>query len=128
MFLCNVAPFYQCLIIMVFDEQTDSYVPDFYVLLTSKTDQIYSQELHWIEMTVGRKISRSTITCDFVIALQNVILSTFPGVIINGCLFHWKQAIRHKIIDLKFKENICERMMWENSLEVLAIINPSEIK
>ena len=114
---------------MVFDKQTDSYVPVFYVLLTSKTKQIYSQALCWIEMTVGRKISPSTIIiCDFKIALQNAISSTFPGVIINRCLFHWKQAIRCKIIDLKFKENVCERMMWENSLEVLTIINPSEIK
>ena len=39
-------PFYQCLILMVFDEQTDCYVPVFYVLLTSKTEQIYSQALH----------------------------------------------------------------------------------
>ena len=29
-------PFYQCLIVMVFDNQTDEYVPVFYILLTSK--------------------------------------------------------------------------------------------
>ena len=85
---------------MGFGEQTDSYVTVFYVLLTSKTEKIYSQALHWIEMTVGRKISPSTITCDFEIALQNAILSTFPRVIINRCLFHWTQAIRCKIIEL----------------------------
>ena len=46
----------------------------------------------------------------------------------NGCLFHWKQAIRRKIIELNFNEDVCERMMWKDSLEVLTIINPSEIK
>ena len=112
---------------MVFDEQTDCYVPVFHVLLTSKTQQIYTQALRWVEITVRQKISPSTITYDFEIALQNAILNTFPSVVINGCLFHWKQAIRRKIIDLNFKESVCERLMWENTLEVLTVVNPSEI-
>ena len=78
---------------MVFDEQTDAYVPIFYVLMTSKTQQVYSHALCWLEAMIDRKISPSTITCDFEIALQNAISTQFPGVAINGCLFHWKQAI-----------------------------------
>ena len=97
----------------------------FYVLLTSKTQQIYSHAFKWIEATIDQKIS---ITCDFEIALQNAISKNVPGVVINGCLFHWKQAIWRKIIELNFKENVCERMMWENSLEVLTLINPNEIR
>ena len=93
---------------MVFDNQTDSYVPVFYVLLTSKTQQIYTHALRWIEATVDRKIIPSTITCDFKIALQNAISATFPGVVINGYLFHWKQAIWRKIIELNFKEDVCK--------------------
>ena len=38
-----------------FDDQTDSYVPVFYVLLTSKTQQIYTHALHWIEATINQK-------------------------------------------------------------------------
>jgi len=118
-------PFYQCLIIMVFDDQTDAYVPVFYVLMTSKTQQIYRQALRWFKITVDRKIAPVSVTCDFEIALQNAIMEVFPGVVVNGCLFHWKQAIYRKIIDLNFHEDVCERMMWKDSLEVLTIINPS---
>ena len=121
-------PFYKCLIIMVFDEQTYAYKPVFYVLMTSKIQQVYPHARSWLEATINHKISPSSITCDFEIALQNTITANFPGVAINGCLFHWKQAIQRKIIYLKFKENVCERMMWSNTLELLTIINPSEIK
>ena len=86
-------PFYQCLIIMVFDDQTDAYVPVFSLLMTSKTEQVYSHAFLWLEATIDRKISPSTITCNFEIVLQNTISNNFPGVAINGCLFHWKQAI-----------------------------------
>ena len=65
-------PFYQCLIVMVFDNQTDVYVSVFYILLTSKTEKII---------------------CDFEKGLHNANLEAFPKAIINGCLFHWKQAI-----------------------------------
>ena len=113
---------------MVFDDQTDCYVPVFYVLLTSKTQQIYIQALRWIQITVARKICPVTITCDFEIALQNAISIVFTDAIVNGCLFHWKQAIQRKLIDLKFKYEIVERMMWDHTLEILTLINPSEIK
>ena len=78
---------------MVHDEQTDAYVPIFYVLMTSKSEQVYSYALRWVEATIGRKIAPSTITCNFEVALQNTISKNFPQVVINGCLYHWKQAI-----------------------------------
>ena len=78
---------------MVFNEQTDAYVPVFYVLMTSKSEQVYSYALRWVEATIGRKIAPSTITCDFEVALQNAISKNFSQVAIIGCLFHWKQAI-----------------------------------
>ena len=57
------------------------------------------------------------------------MLETFPGVVMNRYLFHWKQAIHRKIIELNFNEDIfCERMVRKDLLEVLTIINTSEIK
>ena len=46
----------------------------------------------------------------------------------NGCLFHWKQAIGHKIRDLKFDEPINERIMTWFVLETLTIIHVNEIE
>ena len=121
-------PFYQCLIIMIFDDQTDAYVPVFYILLTSKTKQIYIQALRWVQISVDQQINPVSVTCDFEIALQKAIVSTFPSAVINRCFFHWKQAIRQKILDLNFSENVCKRMMWKDTLEVFTIINPTNIK
>jgi len=81
-------PFYQCLIIMVFDEQTDSFVPVFYVLLTSKTEQIYRHALYWVKASSDYKMKPDRITCDFEKALHNAIAIEFPSAVINGCLFH----------------------------------------
>ena len=80
-------PLYQCLIIMVFDKQTDSFVPVFYVLMTSKTEQIYRIALFWIKFTTNYKMRPLLITCDFEKALYNAISVEFPPTFINGCLF-----------------------------------------
>ena len=122
-------PFYQCLIIMVFDEQTDVFVPVFYVLLTSKNTQIYRHALHWIRSSVDHKMQPLTITCDFEKALHSAIKTEFPSARINGCLFHWKQAIRKKLKDLRFEESsVVDRFMHRSTLETLTIIPPNEIE
>ena len=41
-------PFYQCMIVMVYNGQTDSYVPIFYILLQGKTAFEYSMALHYV--------------------------------------------------------------------------------
>jgi len=68
-----------------------------------------------------------TITCDYEKALHNAITIEFPTAIINGCLFHWKQALRRKIIDLKFDEPVLDRFMNPISLSTLTVIPPNEI-
>lgn len=69
----------------------------FSILLTIKTQQIYKHALCWLEFTVDWKLTPYMITCDFEVALQDAINSTFPGVVPNGCLFHWKGVICRKI-------------------------------
>jgi len=69
----------------------------------------------------------TTISCDFEKALHNAIKIEFPTAIVSGCLFHWKQAIRRKIIDLKFDEPVVDRFMNAISLQTLTVIPPNEI-
>ncbi len=38
---CVPAPFYQCLIIMVFDPSTSRYLPVVYALMTHKVQELY---------------------------------------------------------------------------------------
>ena len=82
-------PFYQCLIVMVFNNQTNAYVPVFYILLTSKIEKNYGHALCLMNETAGSKMNPTSVTCDFEKGLHNAILKA----IINGYLFHWKQAI-----------------------------------
>ena len=121
-------PFYQCLIVMVFDEQTDKFVPVFYILLTSKKEQIYRHALYLVKSTVGSKINPASVTCDFEKALHNAVRMEFPTSIINGCLFHWKQAIYRKVISLKFDEPVIDRFKDRKVFEQLTLIPPNEIR
>ena len=73
-------PFYQCLIRMVFDEQTDSFVPVFYILLTFKTEQVYRIALFWVKLSSNYKIRPLSITCAFEKALRNAISIKFPQI------------------------------------------------
>ena len=93
---------------MVFDEQTDSFIPYFYVLLTSKIEQIYRHALYWVKNTVRNKINPASVTCNFEKALHNAIKIEVPSSIINGCAFHWKQAIYCKVMSLKFDEPVID--------------------
>ena len=54
----------------------------------------------------------------------------FPYSKIIGCFFHWKQAIRRKLISLKFEneKEIVEFAMVKNSMGILTVIPVNEIR
>ena len=45
-FSCVPAPFYQCLIIMVFDHSTSHYLPVIYALMMHKVQELYWQRFN----------------------------------------------------------------------------------
>ena len=120
-------PFYQCLIIMVFDTQTKSYVPVIYMLMTGKSENLYLHALHWIIVKSGWSIEPFSVTCDFEKALHNAVRRQFKGSILNGSLFHWKQAIRRKMLHLKMDEKQVSMAMHKHVIDVLTIIPHDEI-
>ena len=71
-----------------------------------------------------------TVTCDFELALINAIQGIFPFAKINGCLFHWKQAIKRKLSSLKLKneKEIIEYAMVKFSIDILTVIPINEIR
>ena len=103
-------PFCQCLIIMVYDIQTTVYVPVMYMLMTGKSDSLYWHCLHWMIIVSGQRLEHFSATCDFEKALHNAITGQFKECKLNGCLFHWKQAIRRKMIALKIDR---ETLVWQ---------------
>ena len=107
---------------MVYNGQTDSYVPIFYILLQGKTAFEYSMALHYVCAATNWKLRPSTVTCDFV---RRQFQSGHTKV--NGCLFHFKQAIKRKMEGLKLHDDIIEYTLDDNSLDMLSIIPIEEI-
>ena len=123
-------PFYQCLVVMIFEETLQIYIPILYILMTNKSQKMYRNALEWVFKLSSRRIKPRTVTCDFELALINAVQSVFPYTKINGCLFHWKQAIRRKLLSLKLtnEKEIVERCMHVNSMDILTVIPVNEIE
>ena len=123
-------PFYQCLVVMSFDETLQIYIPILYILMTNKSQKMYRNALEWIFKLSGRRVNPHTITCDFEMALINALQGIFPYSKINGCLFHWKQAIKRKLGSLKLKneKEIIEHAMVKFSMDILTLIPIDELR
>ena len=86
-FLIAPKPFYQCLVIMIFEETLQVYSPILYNLMTNKYQKMCQNALKWIFKLSGRRVNPVTITCDFEQALLNAISGIFPFSKIVGCFF-----------------------------------------
>ena len=57
-------------------------------------------------------INLSTFTADFEHALLNAARKTFPDAVLIGCLFHWKQALHRKMLDLRIPKEVVAIRLW----------------
>ena len=98
--------------------------------MTNKSQKMYRNALEWIFKLSGRRANPKTITCDFEQALLGAITRIFPYSKIIGCLFHWKQAIRRKLLSLKFtnEKEIVPHAMVKYSMDILTVIPTNEIR
>ena len=120
--------FYQCLIIMAFDNTTGVYVPILYILMTKKTEEHYLHAIHCLMVVSDYKLKPNSITCDFERALMNAFRTKFPNADMYGCLFHFKQALRRKMISLHIEGDRVECVMQKDWIDILTIIRREEIK
>ncbi|GMF30579.1 unnamed protein product [Phytophthora fragariaefolia] len=120
-------PFTQCLIVMVKDPGVDVYVPAMYVLLDSKQQDVYWNALNYVIIQTGRLLEPATVTCDFERGLMNAVTDQFPLVKIVGCLFHWKQAPRRKMIELRIPQDQIASALTPGVLDILTIIPVDQI-
>ena len=110
-FSCVPKGFEQCLIVMVYDRPTSLYVPVFYVLLQSKLENAYFHALQLCISSADWQFTAKTITCDFEQAVLNVVEANFPSVPVIGCVFHWKQALRRKLLAYHIPKDVISRLM-----------------
>lgn len=119
--------FYQCLIIMLYDPSVDLYIPVLYILIDSKDELSYNNALHWVKVQCRLNIKPQTITCDFEKGLIKAIQKQFPNTTILGCLFHFKQAIRRKLLALRIPTTQVNKAMEFGKIDLLTILPPDEI-
>ncbi|KAE9079547.1 hypothetical protein PF005_g23219 [Phytophthora fragariae] len=120
-------PFTQCLIVMIKDPGVDVYVPAMYVLLDSKQQEVYWNALNYVIIQIGRLLEPATVTCDFERGLMNAVTDQFPLVKIVGCLFHWKQTLRRKMIELRISQPQIAAALALNVLDIPTIIHVDQI-
>ena len=92
---CTPHPFYQCLIVMVFNQSTSSYVPVIYTLMTHKCTELYWQVFNQVKVLTKNKMEVCTYTSDFERAEMNTLEAHFGDPDKKkhvGCFFHLKQA------------------------------------
>ena len=78
-------------------------------------------------MASGWNLIPKNITCDFEKGLINTAGEQFKGCEINGCLFHWKQALRRKMMSLNTSCEHISMVMTKNVIDVLTVIPCDEI-
>ena len=82
------------------DESNVKQVPLAFVLMTCRTKNDYKKILKALRKVLPDLINIKKMVMDFEIGLWSAVRSLFPAVELQGCAFHWTQAIWHKVQDL----------------------------
>lgn len=127
-FSCVPKGFTQCLVIMAHDKSTSMYIPIFYVLMQSKKERAYKHAFRMCVAATEDTMDIIDATCDFEKAIMNALKDQFHKPIV-GCEFHWKQAIRRKLLDLNVpRDKISELMDSKGLLHLLTEIPIEDIE
>ncbi|KAJ8564223.1 hypothetical protein ON010_g7121 [Phytophthora cinnamomi] len=67
------------------------------------------------------KLNPGVVCCDFELALLQNVKDQFPNANSVGCLFHWKQAIRRKMVALHIPLDQVKQSMLPGCLDLLTV-------
>ncbi|KAE8985556.1 hypothetical protein PR002_g22609 [Phytophthora rubi] len=98
------------------------------MLVEAKDEWTNWHALHRVRVLGKVQMTPRSITSDFEAALIKGIRDQFQGTSLIGCLFHWKQAIRRKLIDLRIPANQIAEAMSPGVIDVLTVIPIDEIR
>ena len=110
----KVAPknWYQLLNIFGYDKTHKFFMPLAFVILSSKSEEIYNEVFYKIITLVKahtdlKSFDKVKIMCDFEIGLRKAIKNNFESCLLDGCYFHYCKAIWKKIKKLNlFKKDL----------------------
>lgn len=126
-FRCVPQPFRQCMILMAYDDETELYIPIIFSLLQNSDDWSYWHFLHLCLIATDLKLDPSTITTDFEKPLLKAVNDQFPEATRVGCLFHFMQALRRKLVKLHVPADQIYRAMGKEMLESLTRTKKDDI-
>jgi hypothetical protein len=125
-FRCVPKPFNQLLVIMGHHKVTKVHVPGIYILMESKDEAAYKFIFNLIIEWIGIDDLPKFVTCDFEQALLNSVLKIFPPATqLVGCFYHFKQALRRKLVSLGAVQNSIEYIM--NIVNVVTIVEEEDV-
>ena len=121
-------PFVQMLVIMLYDEASQMFLPVFHILLQSKHEDVYIEAIHQCIVATGHKLDGISITCDFEKGLLKACKSQFPLSYTVLCEFHFKQSLRRKLLSLKVDQDLITELIGpDGAFEILFVLPPEEI-
>lgn len=66
--------------------------------------------------------------CDFEQTIHMAVRDQSPSAYIVGCLFHWKQAIRRKVLELRIPKGDVQVAMTPGLLDTLTVVPEAGIR
>ncbi|KAI3642974.1 hypothetical protein MP228_002799 [Amoeboaphelidium protococcarum] len=120
--------FHQLITVMLYDASWDIYYPVAWILTSGKAEEVYRVSLQHLKMIAGSQWQPRHVTCDFEKSLINAVKNEFRGAEVIGCLFHFKQALRRKLKELKFVDADVHFLMQVGMLDLLCLIPEDEVE
>ncbi|KAF1740448.1 hypothetical protein MXB_3522 [Myxobolus squamalis] len=124
-FRCAPSPFTQCLIIMVYDNGTQMYIPCVYALVTCKNEYKYLTTFHEVIVLMKYIWMPLIIMSDFDFSLITALKYEFPESRFMCCYFHSMKARERKTKKYKISNENSSRIL--QNIELLTVIPISEI-
>ena len=123
-FDCVPLGFYQLLIISIFEEETNMFLPSYYVLMTSKSLRSYILVLNTLNSIIGQ-CSPGYVLLDFELAISRAIQTVYPSAKCTGCLFHFLQCISRRMMKYGIPKEIAfKEVEW---FQLMTIVPVEEI-
>ncbi|KAF1743017.1 hypothetical protein MXB_1754 [Myxobolus squamalis] len=124
-FRCVPSPFTHCLIIVMYDIETQMYIPCVYALVTFKNEYMYLTALHEVIVLENYMWMPLIITSDFEFSLIAALKHEFPESGIMCCYFYLMKTIESKTKKYKISNENSSRIL--QNIELLTAISISEI-
>jgi hypothetical protein len=118
--------FSQLLVLMIYSNAEDLYIPIFYVLLQSKKELVYFIALQNIMNACDWQLKPKSITCDFERGLINACEEAFKNPTMVLCFFHWKKALKEKLVSLAINTDLRSFLIGTNGVMNMLTIIPIE--